>query len=136
MYPKYSFLCIFWEWVIFEKNSQIMHRPHISKSRQVSQFLHGNCRITKYWQSALFNGLTLHHVLVVNYPFYTIKSKTVRIEITCENFDLLVDLYNPKKKVFFSKIYDITSSIKYTSKTRSSNKFWDNLVTLRINNFF
>lgn len=80
-------------------------------------------------KSTLFNALTNSEVLASNYPFATIDPNTKIVEVKDNRIDNLVEIFNPKKKVYTTfQFTDIAGLIKGASKGEGlGNQFLGNI---------
>lgn len=80
-------------------------------------------------KSTLFNAITKSNALAANYPFATIEPNVGMVEVPDERLDVLVNMYNPKRRVAaLCEFTDIAGLVKGASKGEGlGNQFLGNI---------
>lgn len=80
-------------------------------------------------KSTLFNAITKAGALAANYPFATIEPNVGTVEVPDERLDVLVKMYNPKRRIgAICEFTDIAGLVKGASKGEGlGNQFLGNI---------
>ncbi len=80
-------------------------------------------------KSTLFNAITKSNALAANYPFATIEPNVGMVEVPDDRLDVLVNMYNPKRRVpALCEFTDIAGLVKGASKGEGlGNQFLGNI---------